>query len=67
MECECRNKKIRSHNVIRHFKVVGNYNMCSKCRRVEWNWLNDELETEINDSLYHYFVKPLRMAEEPYL
>lgn len=63
MECECKNNNVKSHDVIRKFQIVGNYNMCSECKRIEWNWLKDELEIEIKDSLYHYFVKPLHMAK----
>jgi len=66
MECECNGGKRRvlSHDVVRHFTVVGNYNMCGKCQRVEWNWLTGDLEIEIKDTLHHWFVKPLKMSAE---
>ncbi len=67
MECDCVNKNIKSHDVTRRSIVLGNYNQCGICGRVEWNYLTDQLEQEINDPLYNYLVKPIHMAKEPYL
>lgn len=56
MECECRGDRnttnVRKHNVIRNYEIVGLYNKCGYCGRIEWLKLNDALEIEMADANY---------------
>ena len=56
MECNCRGydnrTNVRRHKVIRHYDVVGTYQKCGHCWRVEWLSLTDELEIELANANY---------------
>ena len=54
MECGCKNNLVKSHHVTRNFCVKGEYLLCSGCGRLEWQWMTDDLEAEINETPNHF-------------
>jgi hypothetical protein len=52
MDCNCGERRKRKHNVVRKFKCVAEYFLCSQCERIEWIWFTDDFEIEINEKPY---------------
>ncbi len=54
MECDCGRGYKRKHEVIRKYVLVAEYVLCASCHRVEWLWLTDEFESEINSKPFFW-------------
>lgn len=52
MDCNCYAGFKKKHEVIRSYVCVGEYMLCGKCNRVEWLWLTDGFELELNEKPY---------------